>query len=184
MASSLYKNHLIVASTDYFAGASEWKAWVSISWRDNGRQHLHTINFTTERFDTLAGAKRFATQSAQQWVDKRLGIRSPKKSMELRGHPLMSYRGVSNWPPVWARWTASTDHKTVHGEIGVLKEVIYAPSDIFCRCHLIIEHRKELYVAALLFDDAAFCRLLVKALRKRLGWRVKAIGDLDLSWAL
>jgi hypothetical protein len=78
MASSLYKNHLIVSSADYFAGTSEWKPWVSISWRDNGGQHLHTIHFATERFDTPAGAERFATQSGQQWVDKRLASRQPE----------------------------------------------------------------------------------------------------------
>ena len=75
MSSSLYKNHLIVSSADYLADTSEWKPWATVSWRDSGYQHLHTINFITEKFDTPAGAELFGTQSGRQWVDNRLGSR-------------------------------------------------------------------------------------------------------------
>ena len=81
MSSFLYKNHLIVSYSDYLASTSEWKPWATISWRDNGCQHLHTINFITEKFATSAGAELFGTQSGKQWVDNRLGNSSRKSSV-------------------------------------------------------------------------------------------------------
>ena len=75
--------------------------------------------------------------------------------MELRDHPLMSYRGVSNWPPVWTR----TDEKifsTLKGELGILKHAVlheHLPS----RCFLLIEHEKRIYTGCLLFDEATVC---------------------------
>ena len=41
----------------------------------------------------------------------------------LRSHPLMSYRGIPNWPPSWTS-TCLKEKKTLKGEVGILKHVI------------------------------------------------------------
>src|SRR5262245_66106677 len=42
--------------------------------------------------------------------------------MKLRAQPLMSYRRVCNWPPVWV----GTNHKNepLRGEVGILEDVV------------------------------------------------------------
>jgi hypothetical protein len=42
--------------------------------------------------------------------------------MLLRDHPLMHYRGVRSWPPVWA-WIDGREDKRPKGEIGVFRRV-------------------------------------------------------------
>ena len=39
--------------------------------------------------------------------------------VKLRDHPLMSYRGIPNWPPVWTQMRIG-GVKIVKGEVGVL----------------------------------------------------------------
>ena len=40
--------------------------------------------------------------------------------MRLRDHPLMTYNGVSNWPPVWIQ---TSEQRRVIPEMGILKHV-------------------------------------------------------------
>lgn len=104
--------------------------------------------------------------------------------MELREHPGMQYRSIPNWPPVWVRSrTSAAEYNIIRGEVGVLEEVLYRQSDQRPRCHLVIEHLSQRLLGTLLFDDAVFCALLVKALRSRIGWSIKELGDLDLPRA-
>lgn len=42
--------------------------------------------------------------------------------MLLRNHPLMSYKGIPNWPPIWT-WTDGVENTRPRGEIGILKGV-------------------------------------------------------------
>jgi hypothetical protein len=100
--------------------------------------------------------------------------------MELRQHPLMAYRGVSTWPPVWVQGTG-TGTKTIKGEVGVLTGVTVDPSK---KCFLHIEHENERYVGALLFEDDMFCWLVGRILVNQLGREIKHIGGLDLSFTL
>ena len=72
MASVLYKTYLIVSAADYNKETSEWKPWVSICWRDDGRQHLHTIKFVHEQFKTSEEAEKFGMNAGEMWVDGRL----------------------------------------------------------------------------------------------------------------
>ena len=39
--------------------------------------------------------------------------------MLLRDHPLLSYRGIPSWPPVWT-WIEGEENKNPKGEIGTL----------------------------------------------------------------
>ena len=98
--------------------------------------------------------------------------------MQFRDHPLMSFDGKSNWPPLWVH---STDSTTVAGEIGVLKHVV---PDITNdkRCFLMIEHEGKGYVGILKFNNVAFCSLVGKLFNNYIGSSIKEIGDLDTAF--
>jgi hypothetical protein len=100
----------------------------------------------------------------------------------LRDHPLMQYRGARNWPPVWSQ-AGTNGKKTATGEVGILKQV-NGDSRSNKRCFLVIEHEGERYIGALLFDDAIFCWLISRVLKSHIGWSVKDLGELDLSFTL
>lgn len=98
--------------------------------------------------------------------------------MMLRAHPLMNYRGLPNWPPLWCR----TGKPSLTGEIGVLTS---ADSDrTGKRCYLSMEFQGERYFGTLLFDDSTFCWYICKTLKNRIGLTIKEIGELDLAHTL
>lgn len=99
--------------------------------------------------------------------------------MKLRDHPLMSHRGVRNWPPVWTRARDNTV-KTVRGEVGILTYV-HSNALSVSRCYLVMDYEGEAYVGTLIFGDKAFCNQICDLLRLHLEWPTKEIGDLDLS---
>src|SRR5215475_14646227 len=76
--------------------------------------------------------------------------------MLLRDHPLMSYRGTRNWPPVWT-WIGGENKQHPVGEVGILRTVDLSKIHAGNRCFLQIDHEGASYRACLLFDDAAFC---------------------------
>jgi hypothetical protein len=98
--------------------------------------------------------------------------------MKLREHPLMSYRGISNWPPLWCH----TGKPSLRGEIGVLASADCDRTGR--RCYLSMDFQNERYIGTLLFNDFAFCVLIAKALKTRIGLSIKEIGDLDFSFTL
>ena len=84
MASTLYKAYLIVSAPDYNREIFEWNPWVSVCWRDDGRQHLHHIRFTHEKFKTTEEAEKFGINAGKMWVDGRLrGLVSTYQSVSL-----------------------------------------------------------------------------------------------------
>ena len=105
--------------------------------------------------------------------------------MLLREHPLMSYRGVSSWPPVWV-WRggvagAGGADILPRGEIGTLKEVIPSNIEPRDRIYLINQYRGQEYMGCLLFTDAIFCAQICAVLRAHCGWQIADIGKLDVS---
>jgi hypothetical protein len=104
------------------------------------------------------------------------------RAMELRGHPLMTYHGVSNWPPIWTQCTTK-NNKIIRDEVGILR-YLYAYESSSNKCYLIIEHEEEHYIGTLLFDDATFCRQITSLLRQHIGRPIEEIGDLNLSHTL
>jgi hypothetical protein len=74
---------------------------------------------------------------------------------KLRDHPLMKYRGVPTWPPVWTQ-ERFDGIKKMKDEVGVLIYVHTAPGSH--RCYLIISYENENYAGTLLFDSARFCQ--------------------------
>ena len=98
--------------------------------------------------------------------------------MKLRDHPLMSYHGITNWPPVWCR----TGVQNLTAEIGTL---VNADSDRSGKkCYLTIDFGNQRYLGTLLFSDDKMCWFITRTLKNRIGLSIKEIGDLDLSFTL
>ena len=105
------------------------------------------------------------------------------RRMELRNHPLISYRGLPSWPPIWTPANPKSHLKSLRGEIGRLEYVlpIKGPQQPM---FLIIEHEGQPYVGCLFVDDDVFCAQLIAVLQDHAGFTIKEIGDLDLSFTL
>jgi hypothetical protein len=100
--------------------------------------------------------------------------------MLLRNHPLMSYHGVSNWPPSWL-WIDGVENKRPRGEIGILKAVEVSKVPPANRCFVCIDYEGSSYMGCLLFDDRTFCDQIVRLLRGYLNRPIAEIASLDLS---
>jgi hypothetical protein len=98
--------------------------------------------------------------------------------VKVREHPLMSYRGITNWPPTWIQAT-ETGTKTVNKETGVLRYVLHFGKST--NILLVIDHENQLFVGTLLFSDDRFCDHIATLLKTNIGRSIKEIGDLDLS---
>jgi hypothetical protein len=103
--------------------------------------------------------------------------------MTLRDHPLMSYRGIPNWPPIWTQVTDGSTVKTVKGEIGTLASVHYNPKS-WSRCYLFINYKGESYVGTLMVENHPFSGQVMALLKLHLGRPIKEIGDIDLAHML
>jgi hypothetical protein len=103
--------------------------------------------------------------------------------MRLRDHPLMSYGGVRNWPPVWLGLVGEKRHP--RGEIGILHEVRYGRAPLGrSRLHLVVVYKKSHYMGSLLFDDRVFCLHIYQVLINHCGKCMQEIGSIDLSYTL
>src|SRR5262245_16539878 len=103
--------------------------------------------------------------------------------MLLRDHPLMSYRGVRNWPPSW-KWLDRVENKYPRGEIGTLKSVLLSKLARANRCCLLIQHEASSYLGCLLFDDPAFCKSITRVLQLCCNRSIAEIGGIDVSYFL
>jgi hypothetical protein len=103
--------------------------------------------------------------------------------MQLRYHPLISYRGLPSWPPAWTPANPKSHLKVLRGEIGRLEYVLPNKTS-HNRCFLIIEHEGHPYVGCLFIDDAIFCAQIMTIIQNQAGLTIKEIGDLDLSYTL
>jgi hypothetical protein len=101
--------------------------------------------------------------------------------MQLRQHPLMRFRDLHNWPPLWVRLGRANAKaaKTLTGEIGVLKEVRYY-EDRPGRVYLTVDHNGTAYVGSLLLDDQRFCKHAFEHLRRCYGMALDAVGSSEL----
>jgi hypothetical protein len=100
--------------------------------------------------------------------------------MLLRDHPLMTFKGVRSWPPVWI-WTGGAKNKRPRGEVGTLQEVLLSNMNPTERCFLYISHEGSSYIGSLLIEDKAFCSQVVKLLRNSCNRSIAAIGSMDLA---
>jgi hypothetical protein len=111
---------------------------------------------------------------------RRFCINTNLKSLRiprLRHHPLLNYRRVKNWPPVWTRGSEGI-LKTVKGEVGVLKEVYYESN----KCFLVIDYQSESYTGCINSPTNSFCTQLTYLLREHIGRSIEEISDLNVSF--
>ena len=103
--------------------------------------------------------------------------------MELRSHPLMSYRGAPNWPPIWT-WIGGEKNKRPKGEVGTLKEVLVSVVEPYNRFFLIVEYDQATYIGCLLFDDEPFCMETCRYVKDHCNHTIEEIGGLEVSYSL
>ncbi len=103
--------------------------------------------------------------------------------MELRRHPLMSYQGLSNWPPLWL-WRGGVEDERPEGEVGILTDVMLSTVEPFNGVFLVIEYEGSEYTGRLLFDDRTFCCRISQLLKNCYGYSIRDIGGLDVSHTL
>ena len=103
--------------------------------------------------------------------------------MMLRDHPLLSYRGIPSWPPVWT-WIEGEENKKPKGETGTLTEVRLSLIEPPNRCYLVIRHEESTYMGCLLINDLSFCAQITQLLQNYCGHSLQEIGGLDLSHTL
>jgi len=104
--------------------------------------------------------------------------------MELRNHPLMSYRSGSNWPPAWTWISGKKKNLNPSGEFGTLVEVTPSKLDPHGKCFLTIQYEGASYVGCLLFDDGVFCQQVAQLLQRHIRYPLEYIGGIDLSYGL
>jgi hypothetical protein len=100
----------------------------------------------------------------------------------FREHPGLTYRGISNWPPVWT-YARKSERKVQRGEIGKLIYV-HANTQLSDRCFLVIDYGGVNYVGTLIFSDRSVCSQIITLLRQSVGKPISDIGDLDVSHML
>jgi hypothetical protein len=103
--------------------------------------------------------------------------------MRLREHPLMSYHGLPNWPPVWT-WVGAAKNRLPKGELGTLQEVTVSNIESVNRLFLYIEYENARYIGCLLFDNPPFCLQIANVVRDWCGHPIREIGALELSFTL
>ena len=67
--------------------------------------------------------------------------------------------------------------------MGVLTRVLHH-HDMPKECFLIIEHRGESWMGALVIEDQAFCAQIAGFLERYVGHSIREIGGMDLSFTL
>ena len=100
--------------------------------------------------------------------------------MQLRDHPLMQYRGVPNWPPVWTLRRGDRNGN-IRGEVGVVRDVFLPKTEPLNRLFLIMDHQGNEYIGCVLFSDVTFCGQIFQLLRNSQGKTVVQLGDLEVG---
>jgi hypothetical protein len=103
--------------------------------------------------------------------------------MMLRDHPLMTRQsGFCTWPPLWTTTHHNKTDKPT-GEVGILQQVLRNEL-IGYRIFLFIDYQGRRYMGSMVFDDERFCAEIYNILIDRIGYSIKQIGDLNLSFTL
>ena len=100
--------------------------------------------------------------------------------MQLRDHPLVSYRGRQTWQPVWVCKVGASKARTPRGEVGLLKKVLYERASLG-KIFLVMEHEEAEYVGCVLFDSRRFCEEVAERLVVQQGMSIEALGSLDIA---
>jgi hypothetical protein len=102
--------------------------------------------------------------------------------MKLRDHPMIGKGGYPSWPPVWAPTDQNRDDKPV-GEVGTLENVTVS-NLVGNKIFMFMQHQGLRYMGFMSFDDPMFYRAIYTLLQSKIGFSMKDIGDLDVSYTL
>ena len=100
-------------------------------------------------------------------------------SVQLRSHPILSYRGFNLWPPTWVSPSKSTS--TPQGEVGVLRKVRCYPDNPL-RLFLTMEYSGAEYEGRLLMEYDLLSMVLVSLLETYTGMTIESIGNLEVPF--
>jgi hypothetical protein len=107
------------------------------------------------------------------------------QNMELRDHPLMRFRGAPNWPPVWIWIGGGTEvPRQIHGEVGVLIDLMWPHAEPRNRFHMIMQHDSTQYMGTLLFNDPSFCHEIFQLFQGHCRQPIERLGSLEISHLL
>jgi len=98
--------------------------------------------------------------------------------MELRRHPLMTYRGAPSWPPVWGSGGKSPDRP--NGEVGILVGIEPSRVEPGNRYFITVKHNGLSYTGCLLVDDGRFGEKVSRLLQRHLRCPLEVIGGIDV----
>jgi hypothetical protein len=101
--------------------------------------------------------------------------------MQLRNHPLMSYKGRPIWPPDWS-WISGSDNTSIPaGEVGTLENVQCShvlESVLFLTIAMLDGNR---YVGSLHFNNEAFAQRVLSLLHDHVGETIQQIAEIDIT---
>jgi hypothetical protein len=101
----------------------------------------------------------------------------------LKNNPLMTYRGLSSWPPTWT-WVGGVDNQHPKGEVGILEEIKVSQIEPMDRIFPYMEYEAGV-LYRLSLDRSSF---LLPPNRSPIAGLLRAsiceIGETDLSHTL
>ena len=113
------------------------------------------------------------------------GDTSPVEDLESGGEERQSTSSTSANDLSWSLQLAAglDSGASLLGEVGILKHAMRydrMPNGFV----LAIEHAREQYLCFLIFDEGSFCMLIYDVLEARIGWSIKELGSLAVTYIL
>ena len=98
--------------------------------------------------------------------------------MQLRNHPITSFRGFALWPPTWIDYRG-TNEATRRGEVGVLRLVSNSPNNVG-QISLTIEHEGAVYAGTLGFEYEFLGEYMTNFFKDCRGMTIALIGSVEI----
>ena len=69
VATTLYRDYLIIVSSDLVETRGKWSIWVGVYWSYNDEGQSKVLNSVTDTFESKQEAEKFGLQMAKEWID-------------------------------------------------------------------------------------------------------------------
>jgi hypothetical protein len=132
-----------------------------------GNMDISALRFTFKSYGFSSACSHLFDTPAQTLCSDR---------MKLNDHPLMSHKGLRNWPP---SFLAFNHEDRLAGELGILRHVMADQTDMN-RVFLLTEYDGLGYVGCVQFDDKEFCSRIATVFRNSIGKPLKEIGEFEI----
>jgi hypothetical protein len=70
VAISLYRDYLVVGSSQHVETTGKWSIWVGVYWSSDDTRQSKVFNSLTDTFDTQEEAERFGLEMGKEWIEK------------------------------------------------------------------------------------------------------------------